>query len=194
MKKILFLLFVLIGLGSQSKAQNYINPLPNLKLYPGTVVTLDGTVINGYVYNNYNEKNQKQCLFYKEKDGRGEHIYKPNELISYTIENTEYRSVNYDGTLRFGKPGRNFAFVAQPGAITTYAYYGPEQQMFWAKGNEAPVIGADLTLGFKKNMNKLIGDNTTLAGKVERKEKGYGMMNVIDIINEYNAQALAKNP
>ncbi|SMC94714.1 hypothetical protein [Pedobacter nyackensis] len=194
MKKILFLLLIVIGVRSQSTAQDYIDPLPSLKLYPGTVVTLDGTVINGYVYNNYKEKNQKQCLFYKEKDGRSERIYKPNELISYTIENTEYRSVNYDGTLRFGKPGKNFVFVAQPGAITTYAYYGSEKQIFWAKGNEAPVIGADLTLGFKKNINKLIGDNTALASKVEQKQKGYGMMNIIDIINEYNAQALAEKP
>jgi hypothetical protein len=194
MKKILFLLLIIIGVRSQSNAQNYINPLPDQKLYPGNVVTLDGTIISGYVYNNNNEKNQKQCLFYKEKDGKGEHIYKPNELISYTIENTEYRSVNYDGTLRLGKPGRNFVFVAQPGAITTYAYFGPGQQIFWAKGNEAPVIGTDLTLGFKKNINKLIGDNAELSGKVERKEKGYGMMNIIDIVNEYNAQALAKKP
>lgn len=100
MKKILFLILTVIAIGSQSKAQNYINPLPHLKLYPGTVVTIDSTVINGYDYNDDNEKNQKQCLFYKDKDGRGERIYKPNELISYTIENTEYRSVNYDGTLR----------------------------------------------------------------------------------------------
>jgi hypothetical protein len=194
MKKIFFLLLIVMAVGLQSKAQNYINPLPGLKLYPGTVVTIDSTVINGYVYNNDNQKNQKQCLFYKDKDGKGERIYKPDELISYTIENTEYRSVNYDGTLRLGKPRRNFAFVAQPGAITTYAYNNPDQQIFWAKGSEAPVIATDLTFGFKKNMIKLIGDNTELAGKVERKEKGYGMMNVIDIINEYNTQALAKKP
>jgi hypothetical protein len=193
MKKILFLLLILAGVQSQSKAQNYMEPLPARQLYPGTVVTLDGTVIEGYVYNNYRDKNQKQCIFYKEKDGRGEHVYKPDELKSYTIENTEYRSVNYDGTLRLGKPGKNFVFVAQPGAITTYGYYsGSEQQIFWAKDKEAPVIGTDLTFGFKKNINKLIGDNAALSGKVERKEKGYGMLNIIDIINEYNAQALKK--
>ena len=193
MKKILFLLLIFAGVQSQSKAQNYMEPLAARQLYPGTVVTLDGTVIEGYVYNNYRDKNQKQCVFYKEKDGRGEHVYKPDELKSYTIENTEYRSVNYDGTLKLGKPGRNFVFVAQKGAITTYGYYsGSEQQIFWAKDNEGPVIGTDLTFGFRKNINKLIGDNADLSGKVERKEKGYGMLNIIDIINEYNAQALKK--
>ncbi len=194
MKKLLLLLvFITSTTAFRSAAQDYAKNSLSYKIYPGTVTTLDGKVIEGYVLNQSSEQNQKECIFYADaNDSRSKKIYRPEDLISYNIENYQYRTVNYSGPIKIGKSVRRFAFVAKPGAITTYAYWGPQEEMFWAKGNEEPVTGTSLAMGFKKNMAKLIGDDTELMGKVDRKEKGYGMLNILDIINEYNQKALTK--
>jgi hypothetical protein len=36
-------------------------------------------------------------------------------------------------------------------------------------------------------MSKLVDDYPELAAKVETKEKGYGLMKIYDIVDEYNA-------
>jgi hypothetical protein len=66
------------------------------------------------------------------------------------------------------------------------------EQMLWQKGNDEPVSNTSMLLSFKKSMLKLVGDNAEIAAKVDRKEKGYTMMNTEQIIQEYNTWAESK--
>lgn len=174
-------------------------PYPELPygVHPGTVTTLEGQTIQGYVINkdnstdqskNYN--NQKECVFYTDyKDNRSRSVYHPSDLTGYSIENNLYKSLNYSGNIGFGKASKNFIYLAKAGAVSTYLYRAPEEQIFWQKGNEEPVSNASMLLSFKKSILKLVGDNADIAAKVERKEKGYSMMYLTQIIDEYNAAA-----
>lgn len=193
MKNILRLLFIFSLFTLSAKAQNYTSPSLTQEIHPGTVTPLDGKIIQGYVLNASNVKNQKECIFYLDyKDGRSRKVYSPDDLLGYTVEDNAYKSLSYSGNLKFGKASKHFVYVAKPGSITTYVYWGPEEQLLWAKENEEPVGSASLLMGFKKNILKLTGDDADIAGKIEQKEKGYGMMNVADIIAEYNTRAAAK--
>lgn len=195
MKKFLSLFLVVCATALNTNAQDYLKPSLSYAILPGTVTTLEGQIIRGYILNSDHESNQNRCIFYADhNDRRSMKKYQPADIAGYSIENNQYKSVNYSGSLKLGKAAKNFVYVTKPGAITTYIYWGPDEEIFWAKGNEEPVGTASLVLGFRKNMLKLIADHTELAGKVERKEKGFGPLNVLNIINEYNVWAESKKP
>lgn len=60
--------------------------------------------------------------------------------------------------------------------------------------NGEVVMAPTLAIGFRKKMSEYVKDYPELATKIANKEKGYGVLNVYDIINEYNSWYLAKNP
>lgn len=141
----------------------------------------------GFVQNGDRERNQTKCIFYTNADdAKTKKTYKPSELKGYTIEDNHYRSVAYSGNINFGKAGRNFLLITQPGRISMYSYFLDDEQLVWQKGDEEPVNNASMLFSFKKNALKLLGDNTELSGKIERKEKGYGMTDIMGIVAEYN--------
>jgi hypothetical protein len=195
MKKNLFaiLLIAIISIQTSAWAQT---SKPNLeyRLYPGTITTTDGQTIKGYVYNQDNEQNQSKCIFYTDaNDGRSKKVYKPSDLQGYTVENIQYKSLNYSGNIGLGKGDRSFLFIAKPGAVSTYLYFiSRGEQPVWQKGDEEPVSNASMLFSFKKNMIKLVGDDAELAGKIDRKEKGYGKLNILTIVDEYNTWAASK--
>lgn len=191
----IYALLLLVGISSlQTKAQQFTAPnLSYDKFYPGTVSTLDGQVLQGYIINRGPEQNQKKCIFYTDfNDYRTKKEYGPTHISGYSVENHHYKSIPYSGNIAFGKPDKHFVYVAKPGAITTYVFWAPEEQMVWQKGDETPVSNGALFMGFKKNMLRLVNDNAELSGKVERKEKGYGVTSVLQIIEEYNTWAESK--
>lgn len=188
-KAVLIVMF-LVGMEPETRAQQNSNPELPYGIHPGTVTTLEGQTIQGYVINTDNSRNQKECVFYTDyKDSRSRSVYHPSDITGYSIENSQYKSISYSGNIGFGKASKNFIFLAKPGAVTTYIYRAPEEQVFWQKGNEEPVSNASMLLGFKKSVLKLVGDNAEMAGKIERKEKGYSVIYLTQIIDEYNAWA-----
>ncbi|HTI59732.1 hypothetical protein [Mucilaginibacter sp.] len=185
------LLMAFISIGAIAQ-----NTKPNLehRIYPGTVTTTDGETIKGYIRNTGNENNQNKCTFYTDMDDeRTKKVYKPSELKGFSIENFQYKSMDYSGNIGLGKATRSFLFIAKPGVISMYLYFiGGEEQPVWQKGDEEPVSNASMLFGFKKAMQKLVGDDTDLAGKIDRKEKGYGKLDIMTIVDEYNTWAASK--
>jgi hypothetical protein len=198
MKKLYFLLMLLSisALSVKAQQQTYTKSQLTYGVHPGTVTTLDGQILNGFVINVDDKQNQDQCIFYTDyKDSRSKQVYKPADIAGYSIENDQYKSISYNGnmSLGFGKPAKHFVYVAQPGAITTFVFYVQrDQQLVWQKGKDEPVSNASMLLSFKKSMLKLVGDDADLAAKIDRKDKGYGMLNIVQIVNEYNTWAAAK--
>ncbi len=192
----LSLLFILISTltwNTHAQAQ-YTKSTRTYEVHPGTVTTLDGQIIKGYILNRNPEQNQNSCIFYSDyKDVKTKKTFKPTEIAAYTIENDQYKSIPYSGNIGIGKGDQQFVYIAQPGIISTYIYYSPEEQILWQKGSNAPVSNAAMMFGFKKNVLKLVGDDLEIAGKINNKVKGYGLLSINQIINEYNLRAAEKS-
>ena len=192
MKKLFYLFLLFTAFAIKTNAQSN-GPSLEYRLYPGTVTTTDGQTIKGHIRNGDNQYNQKKCEFYGDmNDSRSRKTYSPADLASYTIENYQYKSINYSGGLPFIKASRNFVFVVKSGSITTFVYYTPDQQLVWQKGNEDPIGNASMLMSFKKNILKLVGDYPELAAKIQNKESGYGLLGIDKIVEEYNTWAASK--
>ncbi|WP_342644376.1 hypothetical protein [Mucilaginibacter sp. CSA2-8R] len=195
MPKLYFVLLIFFVTGWQAHAQQGNYSLLNRGIHPGTVTLTDGQLLKGFVMFKDREANQKECIFYTDyNDPSSQKVFQPKELNGYTIENDQYKSIPYSGNIGFGKPSRSFVFTVKPGTIGSYAYWSGigNEQLLWQKGNDEPISNSSMFFSFKKNMLKLIGDNPEMAAKVDRKEKGYTMMNTAQIIDEYNTWAESK--
>jgi len=196
MKKLLSLIAALLLFVSFAKAQgqNYVDPNLKRGIHPGTVTTLDKKVLQGYVFNGDHVQNQKRCIFYTDyNDANTKTEYSPSDIAAYTIENLQYKSIPYSGNIGSGKGDQQFVYIAKPGfAINTFVYYTPGQQILWQKGDEDPVSNASMLLSFKKTLLNLIGDDPDLAAIVNEKGRVYLMMNLDNLVDQYNTWAQAK--
>ena len=61
------------------------------------------------------------------------------------------------------------------------------KQVWLKNGDEYPKTNDYFALGFAKKMAEYISDNDVLSSKVKNKEKGYKMLQILKIIDEYNA-------
>ena len=111
-----------------------------------------------------------------------------------------YRSINYSGGLS-SKPKR-FLLLQQDGRITQYVWYENEgndthpnfqEKKVLQKENGKPFEPLDYGLGFSKKMSALVSDYPELAEKIAQKKKGYGILNIYEIISEYNKWYSQKN-
>jgi hypothetical protein len=163
------------------------------KIYAGYYVTLAGDTINGYLRHGDKVKNQKNCEFFEnEMDRKPLHKFSPKDISAYTVGDKVYRSVNYSGGL-MSKPLR-FNLVLRDGPITEYIFYSEdgtaEERGFFHKPhdprNSDPKQLSDFSLKFSKKMSDYVEDYPELAEKVRNKDKGYGLIRILDIIEEYN--------
>ena len=208
MKKIIMFSVILV-LSITSFAQDWKSTtIKYYEIYPGYVVTLSGDTTRGYVEHGNRSSNQKGVQFYSDASKKDKKKYKPSELKAYGVADKHYRSVAFSGGL-MSKP-LSFVLVAKPGRITQFIYYSKKDDNFismmgknetqaeydarihtdeivWQKLDEKPVQQQDFVLGFAKKVSKLVSDHPELAAKVENKDKGYGLMNIYDIMDEYNA-------
>ena len=196
MKKLLSLITSLMVLVSLANAQDqkYVDPDLTRGIHPGTVTTLDKKVLQGYVFNADHVQNQKRCIFYTDyNDGNTKTEYSPSDLVGYTIENLQYKSIPYSGNIGSGKGDQQFVYVAKPGfAINTFVYYTPAQQILWQKGEEDPVSNSTMLFNFKKTLLNLLGDDPDIAAIVNDKGRVYLMMHLDILVDQYNTWAQAK--
>ena len=192
MNKILYTLLFVAVIGLQANAQGSISSLSH-KLYPGTITKPGGEVVKGYVFNRGESGNQDKCIFWLDAaDERTRTEYKPTDLIAYSIENVQYKTVNYSGNMPFGKASPHFLMIDKAGAISELAYFQSGTQLVIQKGDEDPISTTKLLLNFRGTMMKLVADDKELADKIDRKEKGYGRLETEAIISEYNTWAASK--
>jgi hypothetical protein len=196
MKKLLSLIVALVVFASFTRAQDqkYVEPNLTRGIHPGTVITLDKKVLQGYIYNSDHMQNQKRCIFYTDyNDGTTKKEYLPTEIAGYTIENLQYKSIPYSGNIGSGRGDQQFVFMAKPGfAINTFVYYTPGQQILWQKGDEDPVSNATMLFSFKKTLLALLGDDPDVAATINDKGRAYLMMNLDNLIDQYNTWAQNK--
>jgi hypothetical protein len=203
-KLVLFLVLSLLSVSIQ--AQDFTPPYYIVgKLYPGYVVLTDGTKIEGYLEalpqasdDLLASTNQNKVIFYTDpKSRKTKKVYKPTDLKSYRIDDKEYITLNYGG---LGK-ALNFVLLTKKGRIDTFTWYEYntdkgqfEGKIVLRKADEKPLDMSYFLLGFAKKMSEYIADYELLASKVSAKAKGFGLLNVLDIIAEYNEWYAKNNP
>lgn len=163
--------------------------------YPGYYVTHTGDTVNGYFMHGTKQQNQLRCDFYKaETDASPDAKFFPEDIQSYKVGDKLYRSIHYSGGL-LKKPLR-FVVVVKDGGISQFTFYSEdpttpnEETTVYYKAkdtdNPDPMTLQDFGLGFAKKMSAFVADDEELSQKVSDKEKGYGMLQIDKIIDEYN--------
>lgn len=202
MKKITALAALLI-IGLTSNAQDWSGKVYHVgTIYPGYYVGLKGDTVHGYFMHHNQVKGQSTCDYYKnETDHKTTQSFGPEDISSYRVADKLYRSIHYSGGL-MAKPMRfNLVTVDGGGGITTFNFYNETYEheadgsikynVVYYKPNDPanakPLTMQDFGIGFAKKMAAFVADDAELSTKVADKEKGYGMLQIDKIIEEYNA-------
>jgi hypothetical protein len=178
--------------------------------YPGYIIKNDGTKIEGYIEAHaraaatpFSDDNQKIVTFFSDPKNKKTKIeYKPEDVKEYMIADKHYVAMNYSGGL-LAKPVR-FLLVKKEGRIKTCVWYelNPTQtngqspyieKEILQKGDEKPFEANGLLLGYVKKMSELVKENPELVKKITNKEKGYGILNYENVVNEYNEWYIKNN-
>ena len=201
-------LLVLIG---TSFAQDWSSDVyKGGELYPGYIVDASGKKTEGYIKYQNRYTMQNEVLFYTDKDDKkSKQDLKTKDLKEYMVADKLYHCINYSGGLSGSAIRANL--VVEDGCITQYVWYNraenwaimqkganeteeefmermyPSVMVFMKPGDEKPRSLDYFGMKFADKMSEYVGDNKELAKKVADKEKGYGMLNILPIIQEYNA-------
>lgn len=181
----------------------------------GYVILTNGDTLRGYVLHGDRISNQKNCIFYEDISKKSNYkSFKPKELRGYFVGDKTYKTLNFSGGL-LSKP-QSFVLLIKEGRISQFIYYSREagilgpvkfgnetdaqfdarvskDEIIWNKDGEEPIQYASLVLGFAKKISKLVEDYPELTSKIANKEKGYGIMNMTSIADEYNLYWKSKN-
>lgn len=179
----------------------------------GYVITKKGDTINGYLKRFLKIKSQRKVKFYTTLDSKPE-TFKPNDLLGYKIAEDYYEVHPYEGMS--GKT-KVFLLRTVHGKINLFEYYisvedNQGNEMTLSKnGNTEISLDLDgseiqtevlavkdnkeylkfaspkLLFSFKKVMSKYVSDYPELSSKISKKEKGYSVLNILQIVDEYNS-------
>ena len=133
-----------------------------------------------------------------------------NNIITYQIENnTKWFSTKFT-TLkaptdpkRQGGGTESFLLCEEVGPISLYEYNFVDYKVLpptsevktYMQLPDGEVVDiSSLLLGYVKKMSGYVKDYPELAAKITNKEKGYGMLNINDVVREYNTWYMSKNP
>lgn len=195
------LVWILMSLPFIAACQDWSGEIYKIgMIYPGYYISLEGDTTFGYLLHGNQISNQKNCTFYtNETDNKPTAKFKQDDIREYKVGDKLYRSIPFSGGL-LAKPLR-FNLVVNDGGIAEYIFYdedgtGSTQTVFHKAHdpeNSKPVTLDYFGLGFVKKMSAYVSDYKELANKISSKEKGYGMLKILDIILEYNEWYAAKN-
>lgn len=173
--------------------------------YPGYIVQNNDDTLYGYIIFRDYDTNQNKCEFYNnETDKKPVKKYKPKELKAYLIGDVLYKTINYSGGL-MSKPLR-FLRVFIDGKITLFNFYEEgsipynkerEHTVVYYKWNDKkypkPFTSEKFVFKYAKKMAAFVADDIELSAKVLNKEKGYGLVDIYNTIEEYNEWYIVNN-
>lgn len=211
MKKIIFFTAMLLIFSDFLFSQSWTSDVYQVGvLYPGYIIKSTGEKVEGYIEaqprgekQDLGNSNQTRVIFYTDKDDKkSKVIYKPEDVTGYMISDKVYKSMNYSGGLT-SKPLR-FVLRVNEGCISSYVWYNCKQYyintgdceweevQLYQKGDDKPVEQSSFALNFSKKMSEYVSDYAELSKKILDKEKGYGLLKILDIIDEYNTWCKTK--
>ncbi len=180
---------------------------------PGYIITKKGEKVEGYLKRFLKIKSQRKVKFFKTLDAKPV-VYRAKDLKAYQIAEDYYEVHPYEGLT--GKT-KVFLLRTVDGKIDLFEYYirveddqGKELTLS-KKGNKEISLDFDgskiqtevlavkddkdylkfastkLLFSFKKVMSKYVADYPELAKKIKDKKKGYKVLSILKIVDEYNA-------
>lgn len=207
----LILLFASVVTFGMSFAQDWSTDVYRYgEEYPGYIITASGEKIEGFITYRDRYSMQNNIDFYTDKTNKKSKTkYKTEDLKEYLVADKLYHCIHYSGGL-LKKPIRG-NLVVEEGCIMEYVWYDradnymtmqkgsgeteeefmarmyPPKTVYLKKGEEEPKTTDYFAIKFADKMSEWISDNKELSQKVANKEKGYGMLRMLEIIDEYNA-------
>lgn len=181
------------------------------KKYPGWVILKNGDKKEGFIEARDPVANEKAVHFYeKEEDKKPFKKYEPSEVKEYQLGHLHYVTMPYSGGI---VSKDQFVLVQQDGegAIKSCYWYDmeisqqlrgkyqqesdeqyfnaqfPSKVVYFREGVK-PLEHQSLLLGFAKKMAELTKDVPEISKKITDKEKGYKMLDIYDIIKEFNTK------
>ncbi len=213
MKHLVLVITVLISsLGFAQIDDNWEDASEKL---PGYVITNKGEKIEGYLKRFLKIKSQRKVKFFKTLDDKPV-VYDAKDLKAYKIENDYYETHPYEGLsgktkvflLRTveGKISLFDYYISvedDQGAEMTLSNNGNTEVSldFDGKKIQTEILAVKegekrteylkfashkLLFSFKGVMSKYVSDFPELAKKIKNKEKGYTIIGILKIVNEYN--------
>ncbi len=183
--------------------------------YPGYVIEADGKKVEGFIDYRNRYSMQNEVIFFKTKgDKKSKVKYKTGDLKEYQVADKVYHCINYSGGL-MAKPIKANLLV-EDGCIREYVWYNradnystmqklpgesdedfnarmyPPTTIYYKEGDDKPVEASYFGLKFKTKMADYVAKDKELAAKVTAGEKGYKLLNILDIIKEYNTNCESK--
>jgi hypothetical protein len=177
--------------------------------YPGYIIEEGGKKTEGFITYRDRYSMQNEVIFYATKgDKKSKVKYKTDDLTEYMVADKLYKCIHYSGGL-MKKPIKANLLVTD-GCIAEFVWYEraegymtmqqltgesyedymkrmyPRTTVYLKAGDEEPRTTDNFALKFASKMSEWISDDAVLSQKVADKEKGYGMLAILDIIAQYN--------
>lgn len=158
--------------------------------YEGYIINNDGEKVRGYIQYLDESQRYEKVLFKTEKKGK-KSKYRPKDIQGYKVADVEYRSCQFK-TVLFKQT--KFLILAKDGCMQmlTWRQYDREDRAWTGeivlKVNGEAVSTQTFVMSFAKKMAELVKDNKELYEKVKNKEKGYRLLSMEAIVDEYNEQ------
>lgn len=188
MRKIILLLLVVVlanNLQSQTKYKLF-------QYYEGYIIKKDGSKERGLIQYLDESDRYKKVIFRKTKKDKRQK-FGVKDIKGYKVADVTYHAVQFKGPVF---KNLNFLKVDAEGCINKYHMRKYEDGAWegvivYQKDGEA--VSADVfVLNFAKKMSEFIKDDKELATKVQNKEKGYRILAIDAIIDEYNTNCANK--
>lgn len=209
MNKLILLLVATFTLGT-AVAQDWSTDVYKYgEEYPGYIVTAAGEKIEGFITYRDRYSMQNNIDFWTDKTNKKTKTkYSTDELKEYLVADKLYHCIHYSGGL-LKKPIKG-NLVVKEGCIMEYVWYDraesymtmqkaagesdeefmtrmyPPTTVYLKDGEEDAKTVQDFGIKFAEKMSEWLSDNKELSAKVANKEKGYGMIRILEIIQEYN--------
>lgn len=209
--KIKGLLLALIAfMGMTASAQDWSSDVYKIgEEYPGYIIDTKGKKTEGFIKYRTRYSMQNEVHFFTEKGNKKTKVkFKAADLKEYMVADKLYHCINYSGGL-MAKPIKA-NLVVKEGCIMEYVWYDradnfmtmqrtsgesdedfyarmyPRSTVYYKPGDDKPVTTDYFALKFAKKMAEYVASNKELSAKVAAKEKGYKMLSILSIIEEYN--------
>ena len=182
MRNILLVVFVLAAMSARAQEEYKL-----FDYYEGYVIHKDGNKERGYIQYLDESDRYEKVVFKKELNGKKEKL-KPKDIAGYKVADKIYHTVEFKSI-----PFKNTKFLVleKDGCLKQY-YYRSLSEGAWSttvilKNDEQAVNTQTFILGFADKMADMVKNNEELAQKIRNKEKGYSLIHLEAIVDEYNA-------
>jgi hypothetical protein len=194
-------LLVIMFLSLCVHAQSYYNQNLLGQWVDGYIITSTNETVKGKIAYQHFAANQTNITFSVDGTAAKSEIFRPGDLLEYFMQETHWLSTK-NTTIQAEDNEDLFVLMVRQGPVSLYEYYleDAEASGGWKtislikKLDENYHIAGNMLLGFKKKMSKYVSDFEELSRKINDKEKGYKVLNMNKIIDEYNARYLESHP